>query len=87
MTEDEQRERFKRIRRELSDAVAGVLQRHGEMLTKWIVLAEGIGAEDNERGLWMATAEGATAWDSLGMLMHAIQREQASVTAEAVQDG
>lgn len=39
--------------------------------------AEGVGVEDNERGLWIATSEGAKPWDTLGLMQHAIHIEQA----------
>lgn len=63
------------VERRLGDAVAGALQTNGEFLTKFVLLAETVDAEGN-RGVWTATSDGMTAWDSIGLLQFALYREQ-----------
>jgi hypothetical protein len=70
-------ERVERIRQEVGEAVAGVLSRHGEFVQRWTILVDSVGVEDNERGLWLASSPGTMVWDRLGMLMFALQLEQA----------
>ncbi len=69
-----EQERSAEIRRRLSEAVTGVLQTYGEFTTKWVVLAETVG-EDSRPSLWMATADEARPWDTLGMLKFATHLE------------
>lgn len=60
----------------LADAIADVLARHERsMTTKWVTLIETLD-ENGGRGLWTFTSEGATAWDTLGLLTFAVQMEQ-----------
>lgn len=70
-------ERQQRALEALRDAIMKTFQDHGEFPTRWVLLAEGVGVEDNLRGLWVATSEDAKPWDTLGMLMHATHMEQA----------
>jgi hypothetical protein len=67
-------ERSIQIRRRLSDTLTGVLQEFGEFTMKWVVLAETVG-EDSRPSLWMATADEARPWDTMGMLTFALQLE------------
>lgn len=65
------------VLRALTEAIEGALSSNGEFPTRWVLLAEGVGVEDNERGLWIATNGGAKPWDTLGLMQHAIHIEQA----------
>ena len=74
------------VEQELADAIADVLARHDRSLTtKFVALVEVIDG-DGERGLWTFTHEGATAWDTKGMLLHALDMELAGTIA-ADRDG
>jgi hypothetical protein len=64
---------------QLQNAIADVLHAQGQMLIKWITLIEDVDA-DGQRGLWLVSNDGATAWDNLGMLTYATQQEQARAT-------
>ncbi len=56
----------------------------GAMVTRFVVLAEVIGSDD--RAVWMATADGQTTWDSLGLLGYATAIEHANVAAGEAED-
>jgi hypothetical protein len=71
----------KRIIAELDQAISAVLRTHGDMTTKWVLLAEVIQADDGRRMVWTLVAPDVMAWDSLGMLSYATQCEQAETTA------
>jgi hypothetical protein len=56
----------------LGDAVASAVEQHEHgMVVKWICLVETIDAQGT-RGLWPLTSEGVMAWDTKGMLLHAL---------------
>jgi len=63
---------------DLNDAISGVIARHEEngLVTKWIALIETLDG-DGSRGMWTATSDGVTAWDTVGMLEHARQIQDA----------
>ena len=66
---------------EINEAIGGklcdVLGENGEMVTKWLVVAE-IVDENGERWARYHYHDGATRWDNLGLLRYAEQQEQAS---------
>lgn len=64
------------IKERISNALSDILGSEGEMVTRWVALVETIDS-DGERALWCQTAENAKPWDTLGMLMFAVQQEQA----------
>lgn len=65
------------IRDDLNNELTRILQKvEPGMVTKWVVLAETIDT-DGDRGLWCFCNQGATAWDTLGLLQFALHREQA----------
>ena len=60
------------------DAVREAIGRHGIMATRVVLLAETI-EPDGTVALWTATDEDAKPWHVLGLLVCAVQREQAGV--------
>lgn len=50
----------------------------GAFVTRFVLVAEAI-APDGVRTLWTETHDGATSWDTLGLLTYATQAEQAEV--------
>jgi hypothetical protein len=50
-----------------------------DMVVKWVAVVEVLTGDEGERGLWLLTPKGATAWDTLGMLGFAIEIERASI--------
>lgn len=63
------------------DALANAFGEGGDMLTRWVLCAEIID-ENGERFVWNVTSEDARAWDTLGLLGHAVQIEQAGIVAD-----
>lgn len=59
-------------------AIEGVLMSFGVYPTKWVLVAEALGA-DRERSLWTASSEDAQSWDVLGMLAFADARYRAQI--------
>lgn len=47
----------------------------GDIVTRWVVLAESID-RDGERAMIMVAQQDMRSWDTLGMLHHAIRREE-----------
>lgn len=71
----------------LSAAISDVLGTQSEMVTKWVVMIESMDEEGN-RGVWTVTNEDAMPWDTLGIMMFGIQREQSRlVVDELKRDG
>lgn len=65
------------IERDLNDAIAGVLARHERsVVLRWVALVETMD-EGGSRGLWTLTSEGLKAWDTVGLLGHALHIQQA----------
>lgn len=58
---------------DLGNAIAEVIAAHEErgLVTKWIALIETLDGE-GAPGLWTATSDGLSAWDTEGMLGHAL---------------
>jgi len=53
-----------------------------DIVLKWVALVEVIDGETAERGIWALTPEGATAWDTLGLLEWAKSLELASIVRD-----
>lgn len=67
------------ISRELEKALASAIGRHEVgMVTRWVALVESVDA-DGVRGVWPLTAEGMSAWDTLGLLSWGLEIERASI--------
>lgn len=67
------------IEREIGHAISDVLSRHENgFVTKWIALVETVDG-DGQRGLWTATSDDLKAWDTCGLLTHALHLQQAQV--------
>lgn len=63
------------IEREIGKAIADVLARHeGGFVTRWLAVVEVIDG-DGDRGLWTTTSEDLTAWDTCGLLTHALHMQ------------
>jgi hypothetical protein len=62
------------------EAVGGLVQQidPGAMATKFVLLVETVDG-DGVRALWALTPDELAAWESVGMLTHALHREQAAV--------
>jgi hypothetical protein len=71
------------IERELRDVISLAFGRYNGMVTKFIVLVEAFGVAsdgvDSGVGLWKFTSEGLHAWDTQGMLAHALTLMEAQV--------
>jgi hypothetical protein len=67
----------------LREGIEGGLGRHDEVPTKWVLISETVGI-DGERGLWLATSEGAKPWDIMGLLQWALAQEQAGAMREVL---
>lgn len=50
---------------------AAVGQHERGFTTKWVALVESI-SPDGERGLWTLTSDDVMAWDTVGLLQHAL---------------
>ena len=70
---------------ELHDAIAQVLGRHGLMVTKWILAAEGLDAA-GERAMEAFTSPDFRSWDSIGLLGFLDARERGTIGAAAARD-
>ncbi len=65
------------IASEIGGAIADVLARHeGGFVTRWVALVEAVNGA-GERGLWTTTSDDMTAWDTCGLLTHALHMQQA----------
>lgn len=69
----------------LHDAIAEVLGRHGQMVTKWMCVAEVLDAS-GKRALESFASPDIRAWDTLGMVGYLDARERGAVGAEAARD-
>jgi hypothetical protein len=73
------------LERAIGDAIdAAVGQHEGGLVTKWIALVESVNSEGT-RGLWTMTSDGVMAWDTVGMLQHALHLQFAQ-TVHATDD-
>jgi hypothetical protein len=69
------------LQRLLENAVSSAVRDvDGGMVTKWVMLAEGID-EDGERALWLVANKDALSWDTIGMLHYALALEQARINS------
>jgi hypothetical protein len=76
------------LRADVGAALAEVLSRHERsMLTRWVVVAETVEAEDGTRGLWCLAPDDAKKWDTLGLLHHALDVERANTIADRIAEG
>ncbi len=71
------------VHEDLRAAISRVLGSHGELATKWALVVESVGS-DGERGLWLAAGADAKAWDTMGLLDYAVQRERAEILAREI---
>ena len=75
------------IQRDLEEAIGAVLSRHeGSLVTKWVALIETMD-QGGVRGIWPLTSDGLKAWDTKGLLLHALDMEQGQTLAEYVGEG
>lgn len=79
MSDDDGDER--RVVVDAVNAVRNSLTTHGIMATRVVILAETI-EPDGSVALWTATDDDLKAWQTLGMLTCAVQREQAGIIAD-----
>jgi hypothetical protein len=59
----------------------------GDLVTRFIVIAEVLDGDTGDRVGVGAATPGAKTWDSAGLLQFGLQLEQAKITAEYVRDG
>ena len=71
--------------REMHDAIAQILSRHGLMVTKWILAVEGLDGA-GERAMEGFTSPDFRQWDSLGLLGFLDARERGAVGADVAQE-
>ncbi len=70
------------IQAEVGKAIADVLSTRGnEFTTRWVALVEAVDA-DGKRGLWTMTSDDLMAWDTCGLLTHALHLQQAQTARE-----
>lgn len=50
-----------------------------DMVVRWVAAIEVIDGQGGERGVWLLTPDGATPWDTLGLLGYALERERAAI--------
>lgn len=72
------------LERALSDSLGDLFSGQKSMVTKWVSLIEII-EEDGERALWTFTSEGLKAWDTVGLLRHALDIQAAQTTADMIE--
>jgi hypothetical protein len=53
----------------------------GAMVTKWVALVETVDVS-GDRGMWTLTSEPIKAWDTVGMLQHALYVQQVHVMGD-----
>jgi hypothetical protein len=76
-----------KIETELGAAIAEVLSRNEtSMVIKWTALIETMDG-DGERGLWTFASDNNKAWDTVGMLQHALHIQHSQTLADALQPG
>jgi hypothetical protein len=69
------------VRAAIANGLSVALAPEGEMLVKWVVIAETMGA-DGVRGLWSLASEEMKRWETLGFLEYGKTREYAREIAE-----
>lgn len=71
----------------IGDAIQSTVAEHeGGFVTKWVALVESVGP-DGQRGLWTLTSNEVMAWDTVGLLQHALHVQQAQTLAASLDDG
>jgi hypothetical protein len=60
---------------------AAVGQHEQGFVTKWVGLVESV-APDGTRGLWTLTSDEVKAWDTVGLLQHALHIQQAQTLSD-----
>lgn len=71
------------IQAEVGKAIADILSRDGrEFTTRWVAVVETVD-EQGQRGLWPMTSDDLMAWDTCGLLTHALHLQQ----AQTLRDG
>lgn len=69
------------IENAVGEAIENAVGQHERgMALKWITLVESIDT-DGDRGLWTMTSADIKAWDTVGMLQHALHLQQAQTFA------
>ncbi len=76
---------FEAVQREVGEAVAAVLARHGQMPNRWMLVAE-VMDTDGERSLETFASQDLRSWDALGMLAFALERERGGVYADVARE-
>jgi hypothetical protein len=69
----------------IASAISNILGEEAEMVTRWVVLVETLD-KDGDRGLWSLADHDAKPWDTLGMLMFGVQKEQARISRITASD-
>lgn len=74
------------IELELGDAIGTTVAKHeGGMVTKWVAIVETLGPE-GDRGIWTMASDGVMAWDSVGLLQHALDIHRAEQVTTAIRN-
>lgn len=74
------KDKVSNLEQDIGKAIADILAKHeGGFVTKWIALIE-IVDDQGELGLWTTTSEGLMAWDTCGLLTHALHMQQRQTT-------
>jgi len=73
------------VEREVHDAIAAILGRHGRMVTKWILAVETLDG-DGVRDIESMASPDYRAWDSIGMLGFLTARERGVLGASAARE-
>lgn len=55
------------------------------VINRYIVIADGFDP-DGRRAIYMACNEGASCWDNIGMLQYALNREEASIISDRLEE-
>lgn len=74
------------MEREMTAALGAVLGKYEPgMVSQWVVLCEVL-APDGSRVLWMITDDDQMAWDTKGLLAHAVDVQRAKTYRAAPDD-
>lgn len=63
------------VRDSLAASISEAVKDEGDLVIKWVALIEVLD-ENGERCVWTIGNEGATSWDILGLLHHALSLQQ-----------
>ncbi len=78
-------EHILQAQRELHDAIADVMTRHGWMVTKWLAAVEIID-DSGERALESFASPDFRAWDAIGMVGFLDARERGGLAVEMLNE-